>query len=323
MQKDILYVSLTWRIVHSPYTTIGNKYVSIFDLSNMRLIKCTFITKHWHHCSPKFRAVRGHEIKTSRVSGLYFSEYIDLTLTDSQVLSKMISNVQLKNNYYKKLDWEGYGYIDDEHETFSDYGICADFNNAFSLKYQVELISGDISECPILFAESKQWIHNVIDKVISDCEQQRRSTLFKESAQIEQLERKVRDIRTRIQYLQTNDGINEFAFEPLEELLVNRINNFDVNEVIINNVFPIDIAIARNNQQLLEQLISLGAFRYSGKFMPELSAKLGDFNHSIDLLQVDEICNADMNDFYEFISYLPNDELFNFFDKIWNNLIIR
>lgn len=118
--------------------------------------------------------------------------------------------------------------------------------------------------------------------------------------------------------LKTNDSSKTLQDRLLKELyapLKENMNLFELNKPFYDKLYPLDIAIFNNDESLLNALIVNGAFQYSSEFDPILSAKCGNFNKVLNMVEDRELSQKDVLDLLSLIMSLPESEFHSLFES--------
>lgn len=250
------------------------------------------------------------------VVGPFLSEMIYLSYQDLKIIQDFINECRKKYS----SDWMDYddalSYDSDYYiENFEDFGFCDFFNNRFSSKYGIILAIGDISECKYLFEEEKS-ILSLVNENVEKAEKQIIERINNIQNNIILLKNKINLFMDEIGRLKSEESHKHFLCCQLYPIIVERTTDFNLNETIVCGLYPLDVALDFRDETLIDKLISLGAYRYSGQFVPQLSAKVGDYSHIKELFKHEERVNEDIKMFFEFLKELPSDEFNTFiFEK--------
>lgn len=269
----------------------------------MREIKSIFKKVETSYHSGSHRTSDGFVYKCHYnigVVGPFLSEMLDLSYQDLKIIQEFIT--ECKKNYSShRIDYDdALSYNSDYYnETLGDFGFCDFFNNRFSSKYGIILTIGNISECSYLFEEEIS-ILSLVNENIEKAEKQIIEKIDNIQNNIILLKNKINLFTDEIGRLKSEKSHKHFLCRQLYPIIVERTTDFHLNETIVCGLYPLDIALDFSDETLIDKLISLGAYRYSGHFIPQLSAKIGDYSHLKELFRHEERLNEDINLFFEF-----------------------
>lgn len=283
----------------------------------MKEIKGTFNYYFSHTHRGSHRTSDGfayHYYDIREVCGPFFDQIIPLSFQDLNKLRNFASEVNSKH-YYCEDDYEwAESYTPDESsESNEDFGLCQFFNENYSRKYDIILVSGTLNECTIHIDEMPplKCFNIAYNNVLADQELKRKEI----QSEIYQLKQRLLELENN---LKTNDSSKTLQDRLLKELyapLKENMNLFELNEPFYDKLYPLDIAKFNNDESLLNALIVNGAFQYSSKFDPVLSAKCGNFNKVLNMVEDRELSQKDVLDILRLIMYLPESEFHSLFES--------
>lgn len=283
----------------------------------MKEIKGTFNYYFSHTHRGSHRTSDGfayHYYDIREVRGLFFDQIIPLSFQDLIKLRNFASEVNSKH-YYCEDDYEwAESYTPDESsESNEDFGLRQFFNENYSRQYDIILVSGTLNECTIHIDEMPplKCFNIAYNNVLADQELKRKEI----QSEIYQLKQRLLELENN---LKTNDSSKTLQDRLLKELyapLKENMNLFELNEPFYDKLYPLDIAIFNNDESLLNALIVNGAFQYSSEFDPVLSAKCGNFNKVLNMVEDRELSQKDVLDILSLIMYLPESEFHSLFES--------
>lgn len=251
------------------------------------------------------------------IEGPFLSEMLHLNYQDLKIIQEFVNEYK-KNHSSHWVDYDdALSYYDSEYYnvTYGDFGFCDFFNNRFSSKYGIILTTGNISECSCLFEEEKS-ILSLINEGVEKAEKQIKEQIANIQNDIIILKNKINSFTNEIDALRSEESHRHFLCRQLYPILVEKSTDFNLNETIVCSLYPLDVALDFKDETLIDNLISLGAYRYSSHFIPQLSAKVGDYSHIKQLFKHEENIDEDINLFFDFLSKISPDEFNSFiFEK--------
>lgn len=283
----------------------------------MKKIKGTFNYYFSHTHRGSHRTSNGfkyHYYDTRGVKGPFFDQIIPLSYQDLIKLRNFASEVNSKH-YYCEEDYEwAEGYTPNESsDSNEDFGLCQFFNENYSRQYDIILVSGTLNECTIHIGEMPplKCFNIAYNNALADQELKREEI----QSEINQLKQRLLELENN---LKTNDSSKTLQDRLLKELyapLKENMNLFELNKPFYDKLYPLDIAIFNNDESLLNALIVNGAFQYSSEFDPILSAKCGNFNKVLNMVEDRELSQKDVLDILSLIMSLPESEFHSLFES--------
>lgn len=283
----------------------------------MKEIKGTFNYYFSHTHRGSHRTSDGfayHYYDIREVRGPFFDQIIPLSFQDLNKLRNFASEVNSKHYYCEDdHEWAESYTPDESSESNEDFGLCQFFNENYSRKYDIILVSGTLNECTIHIDEMPplKCFNIAYNNVLADQELKRKEI----QSEIYQLKQRLLELENN---LKTNDSSKTLQDRLLKELyapLKENMNLFELNEPFYDKLYPLDIAKFNNDESLLNALIVNGAFQYSSKFDPVLSAKCGNFNKVLNMVEDRELSQKDVLDILRLIMYLPESEFHSLFES--------
>ena len=283
----------------------------------MKEIKGTFNYYFSHTHRGSHRTSNGfkyHYYDIREVCGPFFDQIIPLSYQDLNKLRNFASEVNSKHYYCEDdHEWAESYTPDESSESNEDFGLCQFFNENYSRKYDIILVSGTLNECTIHIDEMPplKCFNIAYNNVLADQELKRKEI----QSEIYQLKQRLLELENN---LKTNDSSKTLQDRLLKELyapLKENMNLFELNEPFYDKLYPLDIAIFNNDESLLNALIVNGAFQYSSEFDPVLSAKCGNFNKVLNMVEDRELSQKDVLDILRLIMYLPESEFHSLFES--------
>lgn len=285
----------------------------------MKKIKGAIIGHHWGYHNGGHRSSNGYTsrfIEKSEYKGPFFSEIIPLSYRDSISLSSFANSV----TSHLQKEWEeeeiagGWGWHSDyDKESIEDLGLCEFFNENFSTKYGILLEpASKKEECIFNF---KDGILKTVNDAIENSKRDIDKKILQSQNEIKELENKILNIKDEISRFKSIEFAiqNNMAF--LYQSIKSKINLFEFNEPILNNVYLLDLAKSNNDTELLNILINGGAYAYGQGFFPELSASIGDYSKVLKILERESIEEEDINKVFKFFTLIPTKEFFQVFSR--------
>lgn len=283
----------------------------------MKEIKGTFNYYFSHTHRGSHRTSDGfayHYYDIREVRGPFFDQIIPLSFQDLNKLRNFASEVNSKHYYCEDdHEWAESYTPDESSESNEDFGLCQFFNENYSRKYDIILVSGTLNECTIHIDEMPplKCFNIAYNNVLADQELKKKEI----QSEIYQLKQRLLELENN---LKTNDSSKTLQDRLLKELyapLKENMNLFELNEPFYDKLYPLDIAKFNNDESLLNALIVNGAFQYSSKFDPVLSAKCGNFNKVLNMVEDRELSQKDVLDILRLIMYLPESEFHSLFES--------
>lgn len=283
----------------------------------MKKIKGTFNYYFSHTHRGSHRTSNGfkyHYYDTRGVKGPFFDHIVPLSYQDLIKLRNFASEVNSKH-YYCEEDYEwAESYTSNESsDSNEDFGLCQFFNENYSRQYDIILVSGTLNECTIHIDEMPplKCFNIAYNNALADQELKRKEI----QSEINQLKQRLLELENN---LKTNDSSKTLQDRLLKELyapLKENMNLFELNKPFYDKLYPLDIAIFNNDESLLNALIVNGAFQYSSEFDPILSAKCGNFNKVLNMVEDRELSQKDVLDLLSLIMSLPESEFHSLFES--------
>ena len=238
-----------------------------------------------------------------------------MSFQDLIKLRNFASEVNSKHYYCEDdHEWAESYTPDESSESNEDFGLRQFFNENYSRQYDIILVSGTLNECTIHIDEMPplKCFNIAYNNVLADQKLKRKEI----QSEIYQLKQRLLKLENN---LKTNDSSKTLQDRLLKELyapLKENMNLFELNEPFFyDKLYPLDIAIFNNDESLLNALIVNGAFQYSSEFDPVLSAKCGNFNKVLNMVEDRELSQKDVLDILSLIMYLPESEFHSLFES--------
>lgn len=283
----------------------------------MKEIKGTFNYYFSHIHNGSHRTSDGFKYRycdTYGVDGPYFNVKLSLSYQDLFLLNRFANSIKTKY-FSQEEDYEwAESYTSNETSNDSrDLGLCEFFNENFSEKYDILLSDGCLEECIYSIDEmpSMKCFKEAFQKS-SDFQQEEKEKLQHQIAQIKhQLSNLEHDLTT----VESSDTFDNKLLSTLHIPLKDNPQIFDLNRPFFKNFFPLDVAIHNQDEELIDELISNGAYSYSSELIPDISARCGDFVKALALLKTTPVSVKDIFKIFMLIALLPNVEIISFFEN--------
>lgn len=286
----------------------------------MKEIKGTFDYYFTHYHRGSHRTSDGfkyHYCDTTGVSGPFFNEILPITYQDMILLRKFSKEINDKYySYEEDYEWAESYTSDSSSNQSVDFGLCEFFNRYFSDKYDICLITGSLEECNISIDDMPSLksiveASNVANKFRTD----EVSTIKQE---ISKLKHKLSELEETLRTTDSDDTFfNKFLVELHEPITANP-SLLEINTPIYNKFYPLDIAIYNQDENLLDTLISKGAYLYNSNFDPKISAKCGNLKKILELIVCRSLSRENVIKVYKCFAYLPKSEFYALFEPNQN-----
>ena len=141
---------------------------------------------------------------------------------------------------------------------------------------------GTVDDCNVPF---DTHIYNGIMKLMDDNVEKVRITINNDISskqkEIAALTKRIEDIKSEMQYINSVAYFDEANIRGIYEILRDNLIAFEVNIPVYKDLYPLDIALFCEDDNLVETLIEQKAHKYSGAYNPLISSRIGDYDHII------------------------------------------
>jgi len=261
-----------------------------------------------HRCSDGWKY---NYVDSTVVEGPFLSEPLNISYQDLIMMRNHAIEI-IKNNTSHEEDYEwAEGYTSNySNLRIADFGFGSYCNLVLENKYKIHLSLGTVDDCNVPF---DTHIYNGIMKLMDDNVEKVRITINNDISskqkEIAALTKRIEDIKSEMQYINSVAYFDEANIRGIYEILRDNLIAFEVNKPVYKDLYPLDIALFCEDDNLVETLIEQNAHKYSGAYNPLISSRIGDYDHIINILNTEKVKKSDVQLIYRQLSLSTREEL--------------